>query len=287
MNSKFKSPKKCIFCDGPKPSRTHIWPDWLKRLLDPDGTGHVIINATNNTHETKQGSIYSQKPYLACVGCNTGWMHKFEDEMLKFAVPIFTGERPVTLSEYQIRVFAVWVSLIAVLAQYCVKKDRSYVTITPDDRTFLKRHRMPPAHWSIFAISQDTHLATADGGWRTKYGLHTAALSQVQPWRGEWEPKRSKNTQVASFGMGKVFVQTFVCPIPGLVRDYRIAAKAKGMKPIWPMPSGFWPFTKGTAKFPTKFVLDDESAQAMHSSFPSRLSTMYGAGIGLSPPVYG
>jgi hypothetical protein len=121
----------CIFCDGPHLSKTHIWPEWLNTLLQPPGTrleelDHARI-ISNRKSRIREGSIFTQKPYLCCITCNTGWMRKFEDEMCSFAKPLFappTGD--VILDDTKQRILAVWVALITILAEF-IDRDSRYL----------------------------------------------------------------------------------------------------------------------------------------------------------------
>jgi hypothetical protein len=117
--------RKCIFCGEPGVTQTHVFPDWLDELI---ATGNArsqffqledepfsIPTVVENVR--KQGSVFSQKPYLTCGACNNGWMNRFEDEMVKFSKPIFLGQQ-ANLTEYQTRVLVGWLTLITILAQY-------------------------------------------------------------------------------------------------------------------------------------------------------------------------
>jgi hypothetical protein len=119
----------------------------------------------------RQGSIFTQKPYLACVGCNTGWMKKCEDEMGKFARPIFSTFDAVTLNDKQMCVMAVWVALITTLAEY-IDRSKSSLTIPVSDREYLKKFLKPPPHWSISAASLDGKR------WAARYRHHTTFIGE-------------------------------------------------------------------------------------------------------------
>src|SRR4051794_16517547 len=97
---------RCLFCGQHGPlSKTHIWPDWLERLLPSPRqreeietrTGRSPLREITVRRILRLGSLFSQKPYLACIHCNTGWMQKVEDQMLKFSKPIFISHDPITL----------------------------------------------------------------------------------------------------------------------------------------------------------------------------------------------
>ena len=144
----------CIFCGCKDLSRTHIWPNWLNTLLSPPAFRLLEFEAptrlTDNTKNNRKkaevwpGSIFTQKPYLCCIPCNTGWMQRFEDEMLKFSTPIFQSSKPVTLDRRQLRVFVVWLSIIIILAEY-IDTSKGSISISLEDRKYLSRA-------SLFAV---------------------------------------------------------------------------------------------------------------------------------------
>ncbi|MBA3812440.1 MAG: hypothetical protein H0X27_12505 [Caulobacteraceae bacterium] len=80
------------------------------------------------------------------------------------------------------------------------------------------------------------------------------------------------NAQISTFGMGKLLIQVFICPILQLIDDYRIAARTAGLVQVWPAPTRWWPFDKGAAKFPTKLILDDEEVDSLGQSFGKRIA---------------
>src|SRR5271155_4902761 len=115
--------RKCLFCPNHGLTLTHIWPVWLGKLL-PFGDSRAeefSIHCTDEdralwkANNRRPGNVFSKKPYIACEKCNTGWMHKFEDEMVKFSKPIFTSYDPIRIQLRQIRVLSVWIALITIL----------------------------------------------------------------------------------------------------------------------------------------------------------------------------
>lgn len=271
---------KCIFCGEPGVTRTHVWPDWLNRLLY-EGNSRIeeieFRDAPNPPPEPwekeqrqKQGSLFSQKPYLACENCNTGWMHDFEDEMLKFAKPILTGEGVVKLSPYQHRVLVGWLTLITILAQYTNKNLHGDLPISKADHQYMKQYRWPPDDWTIVCASLDTSL------WRQKYKMHAIGIYRhdVGQQLPGLVPTVTNNTQVSSFGMGKLFVQVFTCPIGQYSADFRVASKTRGLVQLWPLAGSFWPFPKRPAKFPTKLILKDGEPDIIANAFYDRLKIM-------------
>jgi hypothetical protein len=271
----------CIFCDGPGLTRTHIWPDWLERLLSP---GDQRLEELENPHvpsvrraKIKQGSIFSQKPYLCCESCNTGWMRRFEDEMTAFAKPIFTSlESSIAVDKTHQRVLAVWLSLITILAEFIDHK--TSICITEDDRKFLKKHLIPPHTWAIAVCSSDTK------SWYGKYRHHASFVGQFTSLAEYYDAVaigRPNNTQISTFGMGHLFAQVFSCPDLRIVSDYCAATRASGLVQLWPPPNSLWPFAKGLTQFPTKAVIKDDEAGVIADAFDKRMKFM------TQPPHFG
>ena len=168
-------PGKCIFCGTYGLTKTHIWPEWLGRLL-PFGDAHeqahisrTAPSATEDRSETafrrrRQGCVFSLKPFIAYKDCNTGWMARFEAEMVKFSKPIFTANDHV-----QIHVFSVWLSLITVLAEHLFKDN---IVISKTNSRL---------HWatSPFLLKSGR---TSDIGYRIATKAH--GLSQLWPISG-------------------------------------------------------------------------------------------------------
>lgn len=210
----------CLFCDYHGPlTETHIWPAWLNRMLRPrsvrleelDKQGVTFAEPDRPMHsKLRSGSIFSQRPYLCCAGCS-------------FAKLFFVTHERVVLSRRQRRVFAVWVSLITVLAEFIVSGRNA---ISVEDRNFIKTRLMPPRHWCIMSCSLN-----ADE-WKAKYRNRTSFIGQFTS-RAEYfaavDLGITPNTQLSSFGMGNLFAQVFSCPNERLVSEFEVAAKASGL----------------------------------------------------------
>jgi hypothetical protein len=205
-------------------------------------------------------------------------MKRFEDEMTAFARPnFFTSERPINLDARQLCIFAVWVSPITVLAEYI---DRSKIaSLSPKEIAFssnlnLRRPQLGSlSHVLLILIYGLQNTDTI----RRLPGSSLVSLS-ITPLSCKVRPN---NTQISSFGMDKLFVQTFSCPNQNIVADFWVEAKTQGMAPIWPIPTGFWPFSKRSAKFPTQLVLDNKSADITADAFNERMKIM------TQPPYFG
>jgi hypothetical protein len=277
----------CVFCGCKELSRTHIWPSWLNELLSPPAVREVktevpIPTSPSSTRvETDvmagPGSIFSMKPYLCCIACNTGWMQKFEDEMLKFSPPIFASTDEVVLTGRQVRVISVWVTLIAILGEY-IDTTRDSVTVSQEDREFVKKRLLPPDSWTITGCSLNA------GAWRHKYRHHTLFIGEfgsILEYHTAVMSGVRKNTQISSFGMGNLFIQVFHCPDFRQVQNFQSAAKAAGLVRMWPPPFRMWPWKQRSLKFPTKLVINDDQADTLADAFNERVKVM------TQPPFFG
>jgi hypothetical protein len=198
-------------------------------------------------------------------------MKRFEDEMVKFAKPIFTASEPLTLNRYQLRIMAGWISLITVLAEYIAHSQGS-IGISEGERKHLKRYLQPPDNWSIFVASLDGEI------WNARYRHHasmTTEFADLAEQFSRFGEQMSVNTQLSSFGMGGIFVQVFSSSNQRLVTDYRMwATRSAGLAQLSPILSGFWPFTAGSVKFPTERVFKDNEAEALSNAFNERITVM-------------
>jgi hypothetical protein len=83
---------------------------------------------------------------------------------------------------------------------------------------------------------------------------------------------RKMNSQISSFGMGRLFVQTFTCPDTALVDGFRISAKKSGFVQLWPPKRFLLPFQKAV-KFPTEIILNNSEADEVADAFKKEIDS--------------
>jgi hypothetical protein len=66
----------------------------------------------------------------------------------------------------------------------------------------------------------------------------------------------------------------FSCRNERLVHGFRLSAKASGFVQLWPPPLRFWPIKRGTAKFPSQLVLQDEQADEAADSYNEKIKAL-------------
>jgi hypothetical protein len=275
---------RCIFCGQlGKRTQTHVWPDWLKsilasgthRLESDEAVVHLNVEETDTVKQTRvrQGGMFSQKPYLACEKCNTGWMNDFEKPVIIFAKSLFASHDAIKLTRKQVRSLCSWLSLIAILAEYNVKREKS--SIPKIDRQYIREHLEPPGEWSIFARSQDNPAllpfhATIRKWYDPNLRTHEHAAAVV-------EGRDNLDTQLSIFGLGAVAFQLFTSSHMRLVTDFRIYARHRGFIQLWPLPSILNPFSN-RFEFPTRALLEVNEIGQLHNAYSARFEMLFGAG---------
>jgi hypothetical protein len=154
-------PRKCILCGSGGLTKTHIFPDWLNRLV-PGGGMRTMEHVVRSSHAAekdiildggrtvKQGGLFTQKPHLLCEGCNHS-LGKIEDDLVKFAKPLFTTLDNTYIDARQIRLLCAWIAVIAILSEHLSLGERT-VTIQPDDLIYIKYKLAPPSVLAHFLL---------------------------------------------------------------------------------------------------------------------------------------
>ncbi len=268
-----KPQRLCMFCEKGELSATHVWPNWLHKMYP--GTGDTSLKSYiaeySNPHDyainiakakTRQNGLFTMKPRVACVDCNTGWMNDFEKDVLRFIKPVLEGER-VNLNLDQCKTLAGWLGLITFVAD-AIDADDAH--LSGAERKYFWKKKEIPQNFSVFIAGYEGEE------WFQAYvrivisafiedglGLHHEGINP------------DHHCHLVTFCIGKLFVQVFRSPILKLLMDYDEATKATGMTQIWPPKrERSWPFKKWQLKFPLKLTLSDEEADRIGSAFAER-----------------
>ncbi len=270
-----KTRKTCIFCGSTNLSRTHIWPEWINQLFPGNHRQHEatmmsspdLANAEVRVAvKLKQGKMTSQKPRLACISCNTGWMKRFEDAMAPILKPVIAGTGVAILNQRQARIFAGWVSLIFTLAEYTSGVG---ATLPEHERKYLKKYQAPSTNWSIYVagLNAPSWVARHDHN-----GLHSRRLrTSLDIIRVRNSEIQGANAHISSMGIGRLFFHAYYTPINEHLRDFDVACKAAGLVRIWPPRRRLWPLPERKLHLPPDVVFDDERATEVSKAFYHRL----------------
>jgi hypothetical protein len=86
--------RKCVFCDGTKLSKEHIFAQWLLKELD------IYDSDVSMTHASSIGIPVSNRKHpfsklvngLVCEKCNNGWMSQLEGDCQKHIINLMNGD---------------------------------------------------------------------------------------------------------------------------------------------------------------------------------------------------
>ena len=268
-----KPRRACIFCDKGNLSATHIWPNWLHKMYPGKGdTSLKEFRAEySNPHEYdmnlakvkfRQNGLFTMKPRVACVECNTGWMNDFEEEVRKFIKPVLKGEF-VSLSLSQSNTLAGWLGLIMFVADAI---DPDGIQLSKPERIHFRKQKKLPLNFSIFIAGYE-----GDDWFQAYVRILLGAFIRDNLGLDHEGIEPAHHCHLVTFCVGKLFIQVYRSPILKLLMDYDISTRATGLTQIWPPKrERTWPFKKRSLKFPLKLTLNDEEADRIGSAFAER-----------------
>jgi hypothetical protein len=153
-----KPKSNCVFCRQPNPlTKSHIWPDWLKRVLTSNATHHerIIGNFATFTpkaqtgprsSEVKQGYVGSRKPRNTCIECNGKWMRLIEEATMPFITELLGG-KPFLLSASNQRLLATFLCLVSMRV---AASSNAPNAINTSERDHLRLRTEPPPNWQMW-----------------------------------------------------------------------------------------------------------------------------------------
>lgn len=92
-----QSVKQCVFCGRTgaevKITREHVLPSWLQtKATFRFGGGTEIWRVSGVKLTSVQNPpLFNRRPYIACLDCNTGWMHDLEERAHPILLPMLDG----------------------------------------------------------------------------------------------------------------------------------------------------------------------------------------------------
>jgi hypothetical protein len=153
-----KSAGKCVFCGKARRlTHSHVWPDWVAKILPQTATHHEQIIGKFDTFVPKmkglppwqrirQGHVGSRKPRNTCLVCNGGWMRHIEEATMAIMPPLLLGRR-LLLTLFEQRALAASMCLVSMRTELSGREMRA---IPQTDRDWLMAHSEPPPHWKIW-----------------------------------------------------------------------------------------------------------------------------------------
>jgi len=83
---------QCIFCASVASSREHLWSDWINGILPKSTYTFKKVDAVTKRERVWEDDELNVKSKLTCIGCNTGWMSRVENDDAKPSLgPLIRG----------------------------------------------------------------------------------------------------------------------------------------------------------------------------------------------------
>jgi hypothetical protein len=228
---------RCIFCGGRGLTKEHIWPKWLRGVLDPSIATPRHFYSTSGfgrrrsfMHRT--GNIESRSLRIVCERCNTGWMSRLQNNAKNRVLPLILGQH-ISLTEADHKILAAWSMMFTMIIEFL---DPTTLATTLRERMEFSRIPVPNNNWMVwFGLADDFPWAFHHYGWlifeRDDETVDlTKPLSVVLP---------RCNTQSTAIRVGKLLVLTYSsrAKVPGLGVDPTLFAVKHGLHLIWPFPT--------------------------------------------------
>ncbi len=241
---KIQNGRRCIFCGGQRLSREHFWPEWSHSLLGQDAVAsHIRTNYVSSKHSPHiggvakerrdQGSLIKHKIKMVCEKCNNGWMSARENDIKNFLTPMIMGELVVMDERAQAKL-AAWIAMKIMVAE---SENEPDAVSTSEDRLQVMVDSRPPDGWLIHVgqhSSSDWKICLA----RTAI---TMVFSQNNGKEFVGAEHFKKNTQLVTFGFGRLVVQVFSTKILGFRPEYD-GSYEKYFRQVYPYKGDFgWP----------------------------------------------
>jgi hypothetical protein len=256
---------KCVWCDGPRLTKSHIWPEWLEPILPARGTQHLVqYGAPTQTFVSKargyppfeklrQGSTVSRRPRNTCITCNGGWMRRMEEAAKPIASALIIGQHRL-LNFTDQWLLAALLCLITCRQEFT---DRASMAIPAGDRERLMKYFAPGPSWQIW-------IARYNGAYPGTHSSHHWGMRIVPSSSSISDgPSDECNSQIATMIIGRLCAHLFSSTVLDNFGGYRQFSLCR----IWP-PSQFYidPWSAPG--------LSDEEIIALHEAFPAAIKAV-------------
>ena len=112
----------CIFCGGRGLTKEHVWPKWLRGVLDPSITTPRHFYSTSGfgrrrTFTHRAGTIESRRLRIVCERRNTGWMSRLQNNARSRLLPLIRGQH-ISLTEANYKIVAAWSMMFTMVIEF-------------------------------------------------------------------------------------------------------------------------------------------------------------------------
>jgi len=178
-----------VFCGKTGVTKGHIWPDWLSKVLPRVGNG--------------------------------GWMSQIENNSKAYATRLIHGAEHILDPKGQ-KALATLLCLITIRVEFT---ELNTLSVTSDDRTWLRENLEPPPLWQIWIARYIGNQL--ESHWCRHYGMQLVSSPDDHAGPGEC------NTQTTTLVLGQLCAHTFSSSVFPEFSGYKGT-----LFKIWPI-SGF------------------------------------------------
>jgi hypothetical protein len=163
----------CPFCGiaGTRKSGEHGFPAWTDDCVPGSGALRITDELESGAIRTRRAPELDIKANI-CEACNTGWMHRLEEQVRGFLCPLMAGQTAL-LSPAQQHLTARWTSK-TLLALDLTRRPR---IVPKREYGWIMNNAVPPSSVSrMWAIAYDGQ----EGGWKfVRKGLRFGPVGQI------------------------------------------------------------------------------------------------------------
>lgn len=209
----------CIFCDQPRGSKEHFWPEWMHPLLPtlPDPRydrkvidTHPVTGEQRSGRLGAQGGVETIKIRAVCTDCNNGWMNQLEAAARPALTPLIAGQA-VSLEGAQVRDIARWIAMKCMVSEHGAPNR----ALTPrSDREAMRQSLTIPSYYRIYLAAYATQSIA--------YRRNSHLISLTPEMRPPLAFETTKNIQTITFFMGHAFVHVNAARIDDFDLESRV-----------------------------------------------------------------
>jgi hypothetical protein len=217
------SKDECVFCPRDAGSMEHMIPAWLLKENQKIIATRTAVKDSAFVGMRKDGSEYvlafGQNPeiiaFIVCDECNTGWMKRCEDSVVKFLKPMMRGDRR-DLSTSEQFFFSMWLLKTAMVMDS--SKDSETKFFTKEQRYAMRRNYGAGLSTSL-PFPNNVHA------WVGAYSGSTSIA--VEGHTFNWLHEGMKKTQINAYAFTIIFGQVF-----GQILVTRVPFEEAGMRAL-------------------------------------------------------
>lgn len=254
MSNKLPKTKKteqrtCVFCKGTPLTKEHIFPDWLKSILDRESelkhsSDRLSVQFEHGKafltpfRKQKSGNLMSTKLLIVCKSCNSGWMSMLQQQTKPILTPLVLGES-IILKTAEIDQRLKWIVMATMVAEF---DDREYKRIPISQLRAFKLDPKIPEGWKIWI-----------GAYEGTKPAHYNHIGSTQLSRNF----RVTHLQASTFIIGKFIIYAVSSDDETTIKNYSNQITDKLVQ-IYPHKSSFFFTSSPTIQLPIMPINDED-----------------------------